>query len=247
MSKRIIIYSDESSKKGPHFSNFYGASLVLSENVHSVEQRLKQQYAASGLTCEIKWNNMFTHNMYRPIGLTDDHIRQQYFLLYYQFIKHGLGLGHYRSANGFRDIQLICDQFPHTGAQVEEFRRFLVGLNQSSFQKNGLRLRPENIGEARSHDHIILQGTDLILGAIQFKLNGFDRAKPEGQVHRGKKTRAKERVYKHILKHIWKVYPNLNIGISTGDQGDFTNRWLHPYRHWKLIPKNHEYNENAIK
>jgi Protein of unknown function (DUF3800) len=276
MAGRIIVYCDESSKKGPHFSNFYGASIVLSEHFHAVDSALRDCYDSLGLTCEIKWNNispsteerfrdfadaffnkiesghlktriMFTHNLFRPVGLTDEHVRHQYFLLYYQFIKNGLGFKYYQGTHGEREIQLICDQFPHTGTQVEEFRRFLLGLNRNCFNRNGLILRNENIGEAKSHDHLILQGTDLILGAVHFKLNGLDRAIPEGKRHRGKKTRAKERVYKHILERIWRIYPNFNIGISTGDQGDFGNRWLHPYRHWKLVPKNHEIDETAVK
>lgn len=276
MASRIIVYCDESSKKGPHFSNFYGASIVLSEHFHIVDTSLRERYNSLGLTCEVKWNNispsseerfvsfvdtffdqidagkvktriMFTHNLFRPIGLTDEHVRHQYFLLYYQFIKNGLGFKQYQHAHGERDIQLICDQFPHTGTQVDEFRRFLVGLNQNCLNRNGLHLENKNIGEAKSHDHLILQGTDLILGAMQFKLNGLDRAIPEGLTHRGKKTRSKERVYKHILRRIWQLYPNFNIGISTGNQGDFGNRWLHPYRHWKLVPKNHVLDETAVK
>ena len=233
-------------------------------------------YDDTGLTCEIKWTNispstetrfrhfadtffdkienglikyrvMFTHNVWRPVGLTREHYRQEYFLLYYQFIKNGLGLGQYKSADGKRDLQIICDQFPHTGRDVSEFKRFLLGLNSSVLNKNGLDLRPENIGEAKSHNHVVLQGTDLILGAIQFKLNAHDRLKPPGKVHRGKKTRAKERVYKHILARIQKIYPHFNIGISTGTRGDYANRWNDPYRHWKLMPRNKEYDESAEK
>lgn len=276
MASRLVIYSDESSKKGKHFSNFYGASVLRSEDQPLVESNLRGFIQENGLTCEIKWNNispdtasrfcgfadrffdeieaerlkfrlMFTHNVWRPIGLTQEHIRHQYFILYYLFLKKGIGLEYYRKEFGDRELQLICDQFPHTGAQVAEFRNFLLGLNRLILNRNGLELRPELIGEAKSHNHVILQGTDLVLGAMQFKLNGFDKVKPEGKIHRGKKTRAKEAVYRHILKRIWKIYPNLNIGISTGTQGNIQNRWRHPYRHWKLIPSQREYDETAEK
>lgn len=229
----------------------------------------------NGITSEVKWNNinesveqrfcnfvdiffdfvedgrikvrvMFTQNRYRPLGLTREHIRQQYFLLYYQFIKHGLGLQFYSREKGERGLQLICDQFPDTSSQVEEFRRYLLKLNNNHFRRQGLVLDRADIGEAKSHQHMILQGTDLVLGAIQFKLNAWDKAKPEGKNRRGKKTRAKERVYKHILSRIQRVYPNFNIGISTGTQGDIRNRWIHPYRHWILVPADHEV-DHAIK
>ena len=75
---------------------------------------------------------------------------------------------------------------------------------------------------------------------MAFRLNNKHRVKPEGQARRGKKTIAKEKLYKHILGRIREVYANFNIGESTGIQGDPANRWRHPYRHWKLIPKNHE-------
>lgn len=276
MGKEILVYCDESAKKGPHFSNFYGASIVLSEHVHLVESKIRQSILNSGLTCEVKWNNispstegrfcdiastyfeqirngnvrfraMFTHNVFRPIGLTNDHIRQQYFLLYYQFIKNGLGLKYYRNAHGPRDIRLIFDQFPQTGSQVYEFRQFLLALNKDTFSRNGLCLKNEKIGEARSHDHPILQCTDLVLGSIQFKLNGLDKIRPEGKARRGKKTRSKERVYRHILTKIQEIYPHFNIGISTGHGGDIANRWNHSFRHWKLVPENHTYDESAEK
>lgn len=273
---RIIAFCDESAKRGPHFSNFYGASIVLSEHLEQVDSSLREFYDKAGITSEIKWNNvnpsleerfigfsdlffdhiesgrlktrlMFTQNLYRPIGLTRDHLRQQYFLLYYQFIKHGLGLQHYGAEFGARDLELICDQFPDTSKQADEFRKFLLGLNDRHFGQQGLNLAPENIGEAKSHRHMILQGTDLVLGAIQFKLNGLDKAIPQGKRRRGKKTLAKERVYRHILNRIWRIYPNFNIGASTGTQGDLRNRWRHPYRHWKMVPYNYEIDSTAKK
>jgi hypothetical protein len=49
---------------------------------------------------------------------------------------------------------------------------------------------------------------------------------------------AKEQLYKHILSRIRKIYPGFNVGITTGQQGNKTNRWRHPYRHWLFIPAN---------
>lgn len=273
---RLIIYCDESAKKGPHFSNFYGASVVRSEHVHLVETEIRGCIQRLGITCEIKWNNispstcdrfieladlffdqieaghikyraMFTHNVHVPIGLDDEQRRNRYFLLYYQLIRNGIGLQFYRSEYGPRDVQLIFDQFPKHGEYATRFRDFLRKLNPRVLAPNGLALRDENIGEAKSHDHPILQCTDLLIGAMNFRLNDLHKAKPPGQHRRGKKTIAKEKVFKRISARIRQIYPHFNIGISTGSQGDLTNRWRHPYRHWVLVPKNRVYDETMVK
>lgn len=274
--RRIIVYSDESAKKGKHYSNFYGASLVLSENVHIIEKRLQYIQKQHGLNDEIKWNNisasnytrylalvdeifdlideklmrtriMFTHNTQRPIGLIKEHRREAYFILYYQFIKHGLGLKYYNNENGPRDLQLICDQFPNTGKQVDIFKKNIIDFNSREFLKSGITLKLELIGEAKSHSHIILQATDLILGSINFRLNDLHKAKPDGKFRRGKKTKAKEKVFKKISSRIRNTYPNFNIGISTGHRNDMSNRWNDPYRHWCFESANTIYDKTAEK
>lgn len=152
MNPKIIVYCDESAKKGSHFSNFYGASLVLSEHVFLIEKSLSDAIVARGLTCEIKWNNispstferfieiidiyfdfvanelvkfrcMFTQNIWIPIGLTSEQHRNAYFLLYYQFIKNGLGLSRYNRQFGERNLQLIFDQFPRNKSQISDFKK----------------------------------------------------------------------------------------------------------------------------
>jgi adenylate kinase family enzyme len=273
---RLVIYCDESAKKGPHFSNFYGASITRSEIADSVEKEISSLVMALGLTCEVKWNNispstadrfikvadlffdhieaggikfraMFTHNIHVPVGLTDEQRRNAHFLLYYQLIRNGLGLQHYGREFGARDLQLIFDQFPRHTDHVRRFKEFLKKLNNRVLRPSGLELRDENIGEAKSHDHMILQCTDLVIGSMNFRLNDFHRAKADGSKRRGKKTVAKERVFKHMSARIRGIYPNFNIGISTGTQGDITNRWKHPYRHWVFIPKNRAYDETKVK
>jgi hypothetical protein len=60
---------------------------------------------------------------------------------------------------------------------------------------------------------------------------------------RGKRTIAKERLYKHINKKICEIRPRFNVGITTGLDGDTRNKLLHPYRHWLFIP-NHRLADN---
>jgi len=105
----------------------------------------------------------------------------------------------------------------------------------------------EDIAEVRSHDHVILQCMDVVLGSMFFILNDFHLEKPEGSWKRGNRTIAKEKLYKHILRHIRKVYPGFNIGVTTGIAGNPQNRWLHPYRHWLFEPREYELDFSKAK
>lgn len=111
--------------------------------------------------------------------------------------------------------------------------------NQDFFKNANLFIHSkDDIAEAISHNHIILQCLDLILGSMEFRLNEKHKVKVEGQRKRGKRTIAKEKLYKHINAHIRSIYPNFNIGATTGNQDNIENRWKHPYRHWKFTPSN---------
>lgn len=61
--------------------------------------------------------------------------------------------------------------------------------------------------------------------------------KGKGRKRRGKRTKAKERVFKHISKRIRAIYPNFNVGTSTSHGDNETNRLHHAYRHWRFIPR----------
>ena len=76
---------------------------------------------------------------------------------------------------------------------------------------------------------------------MQFRLNDKHKEKLPGSSRRGKKTIAKEKLYKHINSRIRDIYPGFNIGITTGKQDDITNLWKHSYRHWMFIPNDASY------
>ncbi|MGN1143952.1 MAG: hypothetical protein ACI4SU_05255 [Anaerovoracaceae bacterium] len=78
------------------------------------------------------------------------------------------------------------------------------------------------------------------MGAIQFKLNKENEVKNPETGRRGKRTIAKEKLYKEINKRIREIYPNFNIGISTGFSDDRTKLWWQPYRHWSFIPESYQ-------
>ncbi|WP_146006606.1 hypothetical protein [Bradyrhizobium forestalis] len=106
--------------------------------------------------------------------------------------------------------------------------------DRSEFRAKDIRFSLEDIVEVSSHKHDILQCLDVILGAMNFRLTRKHKDKHDGKTRRSAKTLAKLRVYNHINKRIREIYPNFNIGITTGHGGDRTNRWNHPYRHWNF-------------
>jgi len=91
---------------------------------------------------------------------------------------------------------------------------------------------------ALSHDHVLLQCLDIVLGAMYFRLNHFHKAIQEDTKKRGKRTIAKEKMYKHIHEQIDDIFPHFNIGENTGARGDEYPYyyWNHPYRHWRFKP-----------
>ena len=169
-------------------------------------------------------------------------------MLYYQFLKHAFGLPFANRGPQPVSIRVNLDQLPSNREDSATFKSFVVGLNQNSqFRAARIRYHKDQIAEVDSHDHVLLQCLDVVLGAMCFRLNDKHKEKPPGERKRGKRTIAKEKLYKFLLGRIREIYPNFNIGVSTGTQGDRANRWNHPYRHWKFIPKDHEIDETKTK
>lgn len=187
---------------------------------------------------KIKYRLMFTQNRFVATNLTRTQRENSYFLLYYQFIKHAFGLQYSNLTNTPINLRLYFDRFPDTKEKIAQFRSYIVGLQHApQFRRARISIDPEQIAEIDSRNHILLQCLDVVTGSMQFRLNDLHKAKIPGKNRRGNRTVAKEKLYKHILSRIWAIYPNFNIGLSTGTQGDITNRWTHPYRHWRFIPK----------
>lgn len=219
MPKEFIVYTDESDEKGAYFSNFYGGVLVTSDDLDRINRMLSQKKHDLGLTSELKWNNinmgnykryqeyigkffdcvergeikvriMFTQNTIIPTGLTKDHIEQKYFILYYQFIKHAFGLVYAPVQQNVR-VRLYPDQIPDTTERVEQFRDYLAALSKNKkFRNNGITILKEDIAEVDSKNHVILQGLDVILGSMSFRLNdkhkniGNSRIRPKKRAQR---------------------------------------------------------------
>lgn len=256
------LYCDESVGKDRKYGDFFGGCIIASQDLQYIVQALEICKLANGLTGEIKWTKvtdqylgkyinvirlffsfvaerkvkvriMFrkTENQYSLISNTD-----KYFKLYYQFIKHAFGFAYTQGMPPFR-VRIYLDQLPAKREDCDEFKTFLAALPETlTLQGCALDIHKEQIAEVRSHEHVLLQCVDIVMGAMQFRLNEHHKDKPEGQLRRGKRTIAKEKLYKVIHDEICKIYPHFNIGISTGTYGNKNEHWEGAYRHWLFVP-----------
>lgn len=275
--KEYIIFCDESETKGRYYSNFYGGLLVGSSQYDRLTRLFDDLKASLNLHGEVKWSKvteaylekyrtlvealfqelqagnlkirlMFRQNAHIATGLSEEQIEGAYFRLYYQFIKHAFGLK-YRDGNEAPvALRLYFDAFPATREAVQQFKGYIHALGQSpEFSLAGIFLKAEDITEVRSHEHVLLQMLDIVLGAMNFRLNDLHKQKPEGKARRGKRTVAKEKLYKMILGEIRKLHPRFNIGVSTGSPEGLAQRWSQPYRHWQFIPSQFRYDTTQTK
>jgi hypothetical protein len=274
--REYVLFADESVKDGVFFSNFYGGVLVGASQHDRVTRRLSALKSRLGMNGEVKWSKVTEQYLDRYIAFIDgfftevaagnvkvrimfsanadvapEHVRESsggYFKLYYQFIKHAFGLRFIPPRRGGTRLQLRFDEFPETGERVAQFKGFLTALGASSeFRHAGLKLSVENIAEVRSHDHVLLQALDVVLGGMAFRLNEMHRTLLPGQKRRGKRTKAKERLYRAMVAHVRRLRPNFNFGRSTGMDLGEQSLWLHPYRHWSFRPYGASYDRSKSK
>lgn len=264
--RNLIIYCDESADKGRFYSHFYGGVMVPETHRRHIESRLQAVKDAHNLGAELKWTKiteayadryiafvdeifdlmeegvlrmriLFTQNSKRPVGLSEYQLENQYFLLYYQLLKHAFGLIHSGQPGVARRVSVFLDDMPEHPDNIAAFKQYVSSLGASPrFRSAGVSIPIDGIAGVSSHAHVILQALDVILGSMQFRLNDKHLAKPEGKLRRAKRTKAKERVYKHINGRIRRLRPGFNIGVSTGVDGDITRRWSDPYQHWLFVP-----------
>jgi hypothetical protein len=277
MPTRYIIYCDESDDKGQFFSNFYGGVLILASRREAIEaglqalknelrifdgemkwQRITENYADKYVAFvdkvfdivergDMKIRIMFTHNRHRPV-LEEYMIGRDYFMLYYQFVKHAFGLQYAVPDGDTATAQLLLDDVPHHSDKFRQFKDYMSTL--SSFPKwsrAGMSIAYHDIAEVNSKEHNILQALDVVLGGIQSRLNEKHTRPHPPAKRRGKRTKAKARVYAKIKDRIREIYPNFNVGTSTGIMDGPHERFEHPYRHWLFVPNNAVIDQSRTK
>jgi len=268
------IWCDESVDKGTYYSDFYGGVLAKSNSVDVIKASIAAKKMELNMHGEVKWTKvtqnyldkyielishfftfvrsgklkvriMFTQNCNVATNLTKRHYEDKFFLLYYQFIKHAFGLTTIRHQRGTQ-LRVYFDKLPDKNEKCAEFKDHIFNLN-AFFNSRQVTLKRENIAEVDSKQHDLLQCLDIILGAMAFRLNEGHRAIPPGKKRRGKKTIAKENLYKHIRNEICKAYPHFNIGENTGKREGDNSYWSMSYRHWKFVPNSHVYDPTKTK
>jgi hypothetical protein len=256
---RYYVWCDESIEKGKFFSDFYGGVIINKEDFEEINTELTKLFLSFNLGSELKWSKindyqkvgymkmmdlffryikdgklkiriMFTETKHNatPQGKSDE----KFLLLYYQFIKHAFGF-QFMDNTETNHIEFFFDDIPDKEEKKQEFKKFICDLqNLPEFQKAKVIIKIDEIAEVKSHKHILLQCLDVVLGAMATRLNKLNLIKPEGQRRRGKRTIAKEKVFKHILALIKTIQPNFRIATNTWHAGDTKNVWLMAYRHW---------------
>ncbi len=245
--------------------------MVGSSHYQRVTNRLNEKKAELNLYQEVKWEKvteqylekyaelilaffeevargnlrvriMFRQNAHLPKGLSHEQVDWEYYLLYYQFVKHAFGLAH--TSADIR-LRLYFDQFPDTAERSEQFKGYLLGLTKTQKWRT-ISIKKEDITEVSSRDHVLLQCLDIVLGAMSFRLNDKHKAIPRGSRRRGKRTIAKENLYKVILDEIRKIHPGFNIGVSTRTH-KYEDRWNLPYMHWAFVPSEEVFDASLTK
>jgi hypothetical protein len=186
---------------------------------------------------------MFTANRFVAMNLTRQQMENEYFMLYYQFLKHAFGLQFVPAERHPAGLRLYLDDLPDTAEKTAVFKGHIEALQRTSLLRGKIRIRRDQIVEIASHHHVVLQCLDVVLGAMHFRLNKKHEIKPPHSRTRGKRTIAKDKLFKYINGFIRTLYPNFNVSISTGRKNK-EDVWQHPYRHWLFVPADHEYEKS---
>ncbi|WP_340644358.1 DUF3800 domain-containing protein [Phenylobacterium sp.] len=268
MPERFIIFCDESVEKGRYYSHFYGGALVRADDREALEREITAKKEELNFRGEVKWTKitanyadkyvelvdfifdliasgrikmriMFTQNLNVAPDFDEERIGNEYFLLYYQFIKHAFGLRYWRQEDNHEtaEVSVYIDDPPQAEAKFDEFRNYIASLSSYPvFSQGGVSISRSEVAKIDSHAHGILQALDIVLGAVQSRLNEVHTKPAPPARRRSKRALAKAMVYARIKDRIWEtMYPHFNVGTSTASPNK-VERWNHAYRHWCFIP-----------
>jgi hypothetical protein len=266
-AREYWIFADESVQDGELFSTFFGGCIVPAPCHAEIELRLLAKKEKLGFGKELKWQRVTDQRLadyqlmitsffdelradrlrMRVMFQDNENARQRRaselrhepcYKLYYQFIKHAFGLAFMpESAEGTR-LRLFLDNLPHTKEHSSQFKSHLAALPlNSQLREKRLKLDASHIAEVDSNEHVLLQCIDIILGSMAFRFNEKHTIKAEGAKRRGRRTVAKEKLYKHVLAEIRTLKSHFHPKISTKCEPFPEGAWSMPYRHWLFKPK----------
>lgn len=254
---------------------FMVGALIKVSDIQEIEKLLNERKEELNLKGEIKWTKvtgnyldkyidminlffsfiksgkikvriMFAQNAYVSEGLTKEQTDNEYNILYYFFLKSAFGLK-FSNPTPFKNkvnFSLYLDDLPCSENQKSNLKNSLYRYNYELKQGN---IEITEIVEIDSKKHVIQQCMDIILGSINFKLNGFNELKDSDTGKRSKRTITKDKLYKIINKNIREIRKGFNVGVSTGIDGDAANYWKHLYRHWNFISTYSHFDKSLTK
>ena len=254
--REYILYADESVEKGTHFSNFYGGLMVSSRDRDAVVSLLEAEKVRLNLHGEVKWQKvtlnyldkyrdltsllfelvrddklrlriLFTDNSNFPASLAHQKFTQRYLRLYLFLIEKVFDFEFRQPNDAPARLRLMLDELPISNDDKRIFRQQLYKLNSGpAFRGGNVLVFPDAIGEIDSRIHVLLQCLDIVLGAMQFRMNARDA---DAACPKGNRPAAKLRLSSHILSLVRSIHPDFRMEISTPvapGQG-----WLGNYRH----------------
>lgn len=256
--REYILYADESEEKGAYFSNFYGGLLISSRDRDAVVSLLEAEKSRLNLHGEVKWQKvtlnylnkyldlsslffklvrdgtlrlriLFTDNSNMPASLVNQKFHQRYLRLYLHFVEQAFDLEFRLPNDEPVRLRLMLDELPVSTADKRSFRQQLYKLNGGpAFRGGNVLVFPDAIGEVDSRNHVLLQCLDIVLGAMQSRLNAGGIQKS------GKRSVAKQQLSAHILTLVKSIHPDFHMDVTTPVPAD--QSWLNPYRHRLFAP-----------
>ena len=156
---RYTIYCDESEHKGRFYGNFYGGAILATSDQEAITAELEACKANAGLKGEAKWTKigpyneasykqlvdkifeliganklklrvMFTQNINQVAHVEEYKDNNEFYLLYYQFIKHAFGL-RFCNPSFVEDVHLavLIDDAPDKSEALGNFKDYLSSLS----------------------------------------------------------------------------------------------------------------------
>lgn len=257
MTKYMII-CDESTRKGPNFSYFYGGAIVNESKYQKLSDILinfKNNFGLNELkrtkiseanykyyievldlfftfvrSGDIKVRIMFSPNS--ELKKDIPHSQNETFIRFYEvFIKDAFSIFYAREDIGLR---LIFDDLPETKEQCQKFKQHLIKKINSNNKPmaNKVYVKEEDIEEVDSQKHIILQCIDIIVGLVDFYLNTSKK-----ELKESKRAQSKYKVWQRIYQFIIEMNPNFIVEETTSPI--YSNKgWKDKYKHFVYHQKN---------
>ena len=260
-----ILYCDESVQVGPVYSGFFGGCIISAKDWQHVTNILNEKKNELNLYGEVKWAKVTSNYLKKYIDLmalfysfvkdgtikvriiyqsnTEQPLEQnikpdtRYFRQYYKFVKNAFGFKYLKSEKPIH-LRIYLDSLPYNSNKRKELKKLLLDLpNTNKFKNSPIAIRNGDVAEVDSHEHVILQCMDIILGSMHFWLNYIDKNVSEEKDAPGNRTVAKEKLCEHIIGHINEIMPEFTVSETTSEYDDIVPEcyWNHAYRHWRYV------------